>query len=85
MGGVFSCSYRSVEVDAAITVETKWLTSSNVGFATCILSTAILFNAVLSSTTTASAHCVNLLIVSKLLYGCTTTSEFDVSCDGKTE
>ena len=38
------------------------------------LSTAILFNAVLSSTTTASAFSASLFRVRRELYGCTTTS-----------
>lgn len=38
------------------------------------LSDAILLSAVLSRTTTQSAHCVSLFSVNKELYGCTTTS-----------
>ncbi len=47
--------YRSVVVEAAITIATRELVYETVGMGILSLSTAILFRAVLSSTTTASA------------------------------
>ena len=55
--------YLSVVVDAAMTVLTSELTWCTLGFGILNLSTAILFNAVLSSTTTQSALTANLLRV----------------------
>jgi hypothetical protein len=66
--------YLKVVVDAAITVATNEFVYDTVGIGIFNLSTAILFNAVLSNTTTASALQANLFNVSKLLYGYTTTS-----------
>ena len=66
--------YLSVVVDAAMTVLTNELTWCTLGFGILNLSTAILFNAVLSNTTTQSAFTANLLRVRIELYGCTTTS-----------
>lgn len=59
--------YRSVVVDAAMTVDTRLLICAKVGFSTCNRSTAILSSAVLSRTTTASAFCVRRFRVSSEL------------------
>lgn len=66
--------YRRVVVLADITVETSEFVWEKVGFERWRRSTAILFNAVLSRTTTQSAFCVKRLRVNRELYGCTTTS-----------
>ena len=66
-------------VEAAMTVETRLLVCEKEGFSRCRRSTAILFSAVLSRTTTASAFSVRRLSVSMELYGCTTTSLAAVS------
>ncbi len=62
-----------------MTVETRELVSLKEGLLMCSRSTAILFSAVLSRTTTASAFSVSRLSVSSELYGCTTTSLAAVS------
>jgi len=77
--------YLNVVVEAAMTVETNELTWCTDGFGILNLSTAILFNAVLSSTTTQSAFTANLFNVKIELYGCTTTSDWSSSQFGKTE
>lgn len=59
--------YLRVVVEAAITVETIELIYSNVGCNSFSLSTAILFKALLSSTTTESAFNVSLFKESKQL------------------
>lgn len=59
--------YLRVVVEAAITVETIELIYSNVGCKSFSLSTAILFKALLSSTTTESAFNVSLFKESKQL------------------
>ena len=59
--------YRSVVVDAAITVDTSALVCANVGFSMRSRSTAMRFNAVLSSTTTQSALRVSLFRVNSEL------------------
>ena len=65
---ILNCvSYLSVVVLTDIIVETSLLICVKLGFWICNLSEAILFNAVLSRTTTQSAHCVNLLRVNKEL------------------
>ena len=61
--------YLRVVVDAAITVDTIELIYSNVGWRSFNQSTAILFKALLSKTTTESAFRVSLLRDSKQLYG----------------
>lgn len=66
--------YLSVVVLTDIIVETSLFIWVKLGFCMCNLSDAILFKAVLSKTTTQSAHWVNLFNVNKELYGCTTTS-----------
>lgn len=66
--------YLRVVVDAAITVETIELIYSNVGCKSFNQSTAILFRALLSSTTTESAFKVSHFKLNKQLYGYTTTS-----------
>ena len=71
-------------VEADITVETNEFSWPTVGFCNFNLSTAILFNAVLSRTTTQSALRVNLFKVKMELYGWTTTSG-ELSQFGKTE
>ena len=58
--------YRSVVV-AAITVDTSALVCANVGFSMRSRSTAMRFNAVLSSTTTQSALRVSLFRVNSEL------------------
>jgi len=66
--------YLKVVVEALIMVETMELVYAKVGWASLSLSVAILVRALLSMTTTASAFNVNLFIVRRQLYGCTTTS-----------
>lgn len=66
--------YRSVVVLTDIIVETSLLICVKLGFWIWSRSDAILLSAVLSKTTTQSAHCVSLFKVNKELYGCTTTS-----------
>jgi len=66
--------YLRVVVLTDIIVETSLLICVKLGFWICNLSEAILFKAVLSKTTTQSAHSVNLFNVNNELYGCTTTS-----------
>ena len=61
--------YLNVVVEALITVETNEFIYITVGFYILSLSTAILFKAVLSNTTTASAFKVSLLRVNRELYG----------------
>lgn len=51
--------YRSVVVDTVMMVDTSSLICVKVGFWMCKRSDAILLSAVLSRTTTQSAHCVN--------------------------
>ena len=58
-----------------MTVETNEFTWEKLGLLILSLSTAILFKAWLSSTTTESALFTNLFNVSTELYGCTTTSD----------
>jgi hypothetical protein len=69
---------RAWRIDSVVPVGSprrgREATCSNEGLSTRIRSTAILFNAVLSRTTTASAFCVSLFIVRIELYGWTTTS-----------
>mmetsp|Transcript_10886 Transcript_10886/g.36328 ORF Transcript_10886/g.36328 Transcript_10886/m.36328 type:complete len:271 (+) Transcript_10886:498-1310(+) len=77
--------YRSVVVEAAMTVETKELTWCTDGLAMRRRSTAMRFSAVLSSTTTQSALTARRFSVSIELYGCTTTSDWSSSQFGKTE
>ena len=67
--------YLKVVVEAAMTVLTRELTWCTLGFGIRSRSTAILFNAVLSKTTTQSAFTANLLRVKIELYGWTTTSD----------
>lgn len=69
--------YRSVVVDAAITVDTSEFSCDTDGDAMRRRSAAIALSAVLSSTTTASALTVRRFMVRMLLYGCTTTSDCD--------
>mmetsp|Transcript_4594 Transcript_4594/g.13024 ORF Transcript_4594/g.13024 Transcript_4594/m.13024 type:complete len:279 (+) Transcript_4594:484-1320(+) len=76
--------YRSVAVDAAMTVATSVFVCAMDGLSMCNLSAAIRFKAVLSRTTTASALRVSRFIVSTELYGCTTTSD-DSDWLGNTE
>jgi len=66
--------YLKVVVLTDMIVETSLLICVKVGLLMCNLSEAIRFKAVLSRTTTQSAHCVNLFNVNSELYGCTTTS-----------
>lgn len=56
-------------MEAAMTVATNELVYDTVGTGIFNLSTAILFKAVLSSTTTASALQASLFKVKRLLYG----------------
>jgi hypothetical protein len=61
--------YLNVVVDAAITVATREFVYETVGIGIFNLSTAILFNAVLSKTTTASALQASRFNVRRELYG----------------
>ena len=77
--------YRSVVVEAAITVDTRELSCVTEGCAILSRSSQILFMAVLSSTTVQSQNSMRRLSVSTLLYGCTTTSLLSWAELGKTE
>lgn len=66
--------YLKVVVLTDMIVETSLLICVKVGLLMCNLSEAIRFKAVLSRTTTQSAHWVSLFNVNNELYGCTTTS-----------
>lgn len=61
--------YLSVVVLTDIIVDTSLFICVKLGFCMCSLSDAILLSAVLSRTTTQSAHCVSLFNVSRELYG----------------
>lgn len=66
--------YLKVVVRTDIIVETSLEISAKLGFWICNLSEAILFRAVLSKTSTQSAHGASLLKAKNERYGCTTTS-----------
>lgn len=66
--------YLRVVVDALMMVDTMELVCAKVGWVSFNRSVAILVKALLSITTVASEFNVNLLAVSRQLYGYTTTS-----------